>query len=47
MLGFVNYDKNIAGLNLAGRPIGELSADSAVLESVKQRVKKIMTEDKV
>lgn len=47
VLGFVDYDKSIAGLNLAGKPIGELSGDSAVLDRVKQMVKKIMTEDRV
>jgi len=47
VLGFVDYDKQIAGLNLAGESISNLSGESPVLESVKRMVTKIMTEDKV
>ena len=47
VLGFVDYDRSIAGLNLAGKPIGELDDGSAVFDSVKKMVIRIMTEDKV
>lgn len=47
VLGYVDYDSQIAGLNLAGESIGKLDASSPVFESVKKMVQKIMREDKV
>lgn len=47
LLGFVDYDKDIAALNLAGESIDNLTSTSSAYESVKKMVKKILTEDKV
>ena len=45
MLGYVDYDREIAALNLAGESLDGLSADNPALESAKRMVKRILCEE--
>ena len=44
VLGFVDYDQEIASLNLAGKGLDAISDDNAALDAVKEMVKKILSE---
>lgn len=44
-LGYVDYDREIAALNLAGESLDGLSADNPALESAKRMVKRILCEE--
>ena len=44
-LGYVDYDREIASLNLAGESLDGLSADNPALESAKRMVKRILCEE--
>lgn len=45
VLGFVDYDKEIARLNLAGESIHKVSDDDAALVSAKKMVRRILCEE--
>lgn len=44
VLGFVGYDSEIASLNLSGKGLDGISADNPALQTVKEMVRKILSE---